>query len=302
MAGPVTARRASALAALGAVAATALVLGACAPPAGLSPDAFGSAPDAVVADPGVTHVHALDVDERAGVARIATHYGIYAAELVDDGSAQAARVGEWQGDAMGMARAGDSILFSGHPAEGEPGPANLGVVAFADDGTTSVIALDGEVDFHAMAAHGSRVAGWDSATGAVFLSDDGGATWNTGAVTPIRSLAWAPDGVTLLGTTADGLVASTDGGATFDLVDGAPLLVLLANNEADAALPRVVGIDTEGVIHVSADGREWSAVEESPILPEAIAVTVSGRIAIADTSLALVSDADGRNWQSLFRY
>lgn len=295
-----TARRASTVA-VGA-AAVALSLAACAPPAGLTPDGFAPAPEAAVADPGVTHVHALDVDEQSGLARIATHYGIYGAELTADGSAQVARIGEWQGDAMGMARVSDSILFSGHPAEGEPGPANLGVVAFADDGTTSVIALDGEVDFHAMAAHGSRVAGWDSATGAVFLSDDGGATWNMGAVTPIRSLAWASDGVTLLGTTADGLVASTDGGATFDLVDGAPLLVLLANNEADAALPRVVGIDTEGVIHVSADGREWSAVGESPILPEAIAVTASGRIAIADTSLALVSDADGRNWQSLFRY
>ena len=43
MAGPVTARRASALAALGAVAATALVLTACAPPDGLSPDGFAPA-------------------------------------------------------------------------------------------------------------------------------------------------------------------------------------------------------------------------------------------------------------------
>lgn len=302
MARAVIARRASTLAACGAAVATTLLLAACAPPAGLSPDGFGAAPEAAVVDPGVTHVHALDVDEQAGIARIATHYGVYAAELVDDGSAQVTRVGGWQGDAMGMVRVGDSILFSGHPAEGEPGPANLGVIALADDGGTSVIALDGEVDFHAMAAHGGRVAGWDSATGAVFASDDNGMTWSMGAVTPVRSLAWAPDGATLLGTTADGLVASSDSGATFDLVPGAPRLVLVANNEADAELQRVAGIDTDGVVHVSADGVTWTATSESPILPEAIAVTESGRVAVVDTKLALVSDADGRNWQSLFRY
>jgi hypothetical protein len=280
----------------------ALAVAACAPPAGVTSDRSAPGSAAAADGPEVTHVHALDVDEAAGIARIATHYGIYGAELTADGSAQVARIGDWQGDAMGMARVGDRILFSGHPAAGDPGPANLGVVLFADDGQTSVIALDGEVDFHAMAAHGERVAGWDSATGAVFVSDDRGETWSGGAIAPIRSLAWAPGGERLLGTTADGLVASTDGGETFERVATAPLLVLLAANDADATVPLVAGIDTAGVLHVSDDGIEWVALDEAPILPEALAVSASGRIALANTTLALVSDTDGRTWQSLFRY
>lgn len=283
------------------VAALAL-LASCAPPDGLTPDGLVGPLQEGVTEPGVTHVHALDVDEAAGVARVATHYGIYAAPLTDDGSAIVERVGDWAGDAMGMARTGDRIVLSGHPAADESGPPNLGVASLSTEGTVTIEALDGQVDFHAMAATGARIAGWDSVSGAIHVSADGGSSWTTGAVQAVRSLAWVPDGSALLATTPDGVLASMDEGATVSPVTDAPSLVLIAANGEEAASPRMAGVDVEGVLHVSTDGVAWSEVGELPILPDALAVSDSGRVAIASTSLALISDADGRNWQSLFRY
>lgn len=290
--------RASSLIAL--TIAGALAISGCTPSDGGSPATTDVPLDDAAA--AVTHVHAIDVDEATGEIRVATHAGIFGASVTDDGSQTVERVGAWRGDAMGMVRAAGRILFSGHPAPDETGPANLGVKTLSADGAAEVIALDGEVDFHAMAAHGPSVAGWDSVSGAVMSSSDGGASWQSGAVAPVRSLAWSPDGATLLATTPDGLMASADAGASFAPAETAPLLVLVANTDGDAVNPRIVGVDTAGVLHTSSDGVSWQELGESPIMPEALAITDSGRIVVATTSLALISDVNGLNWQSLFRY
>lgn len=287
-------------AALALVGALAISIAGCTPSDDTSSPVSSAPADGAAAT--VTHVHAVDVDEATGEIRVATHAGIYGAALTEDGSDVLERVGPWRGDAMGMVRASGRILFSGHPAPDEQGPVNLGVKALSADGVAEVIALDGEVDFHAMAAHGDRVAGWDSVSGAIVVSDDGGATWTSGTVAPVRSLAWTTDGSTLIATTPDGVVQSSDGGATVEPLSGAPFLVLVASNDASASSPLVVGLDTEGVLHVSSDGRSWRELGAAPMAPEALAVTASGRIVLASTSLALISDADGLNWQSLFQY
>lgn len=252
----------------------------------------------------VSHVHAVDLDETTGFVHIATHEGILLAGMPHDGEtvSEANPLGNWRGDAMGLTRVGDRLLVSGHPAADEEAPANIGLRESdlsGDEWTT--LSLEGEADFHALAAGGTSagsamLAGLDSVSGRVLVSPDGGAGWQQGAVIEARSLAWNADATQLFATTPNGLVVSGDRGQSFEPATDAPYLVLLAASPPGASSFTMVGIDVDGVLHRTEDGVTWQTVGTLPMVADAVSVGATGAIVIADTSQVMHSVDNGTTW------
>ncbi len=278
------------------ISALALTLAACSSPA---PEAERDPS----AEPAARHVHGLALDESSGLLHIATHEGLFTAELpADEASiAQPVAFGDYTGDAMGFLRLGERLLISGHPGS-DGGAPNVGVLESDLSGERwSGLSLEGDVDFHAMVAGGDSassalIAGLDSATGQVFVSPDGGSSWQQGTRLDARSLAWNSEATELFATTAEGLQVSTDDGSDFTLVEGAPPLVLLANSPVGSAEWRIAGIDADGVLQLSTDGRIWTARGQVPFLPEAVGVGEAGAVVIADSTQVMRTTDDGATW------
>ena len=284
------------------IALGALLLGACgeaaAPEAaarrssvGVPPgpaDASGPAPTppgggtpAGTAAPGPApgHVHALDVDLADEAVLAATHAGLF---LVDPPGERGAphdlrRIGTSTRDLMGFAVEGPGrYLASGHPGAGEDGPALAGLIRSDDAGATwRPVSLAGEADFHGLDVAGDAVVGWSSVDGLTYRSGDGGQTWRTADLGPVVDLALVPRGVLgpadrLLLVTPDGLLESTDGGATAAPVPGAPAL---HDVTAAATAPgAVAGLGPEGAVWESEDGGStWERRGSVPGRPLAMA-------------------------------
>lgn len=294
---------------LAAGVAAVLALAGC---AAAPPEDDSAAPSAEAShdEGGLRDVHGLDLDEATGFIHIGTHDGLLVAGFPHDGASvsEATLLGDYRGDVMGLVRVGETLLISGHPdpADGEHG--NVGVLRSDLTGAEwEPLSLEGEVDFHSMAAGGANassalIAGLDSATGQVFVSPNGGEAWQQGARLVARSLAWNADASELYATTDEGLQVSLDRGGRFETVDEAPALVLLASGPPGASSFLLAGIDVEGVLHTSADGRSWEAHSAVPIVPGAIAVGDSGAIVIADTSGVLHSIDAGATWTPIVRF
>lgn len=301
-------------AAVGAALSLTMMLGACsvATTTGADDSAGDSAaqPESSEVTAGVSHVHALDLDETTGFVHVATHTGLLLAPMPHDGEtiSEARPLGDWRGDAMGFVRVGDRLYVSGHPAHDEEAPPVIGLRVSdltGDEWTT--IGLDGEVDFHALTAGGTStaetlIAGLDSVSGRVLVSPNDGEGWQEGATLGARSLAFDDDAATLFATSARGLLASTDRGRTFSPVVDAPALVLLAASPVGASTFLMAGVDVDGVLHLSADGLAWEVAGELPFLPDAVAVGEQGALVIADTREIAHSVDRGANWNTIVRF
>lgn len=269
-----------------------------------------SAPEEPIA---VSHVHAVDIDDLRGAIYVATHEGILRVATDGEGPVAAgaaiaqpekvARVGEWAGDVMGMARLDDTLYLSGHPAPGSDAPANIGVYEIDVRGRqVEPLALEGEVDFHSMTLGGVALAsyglaGIDSVTGTVMVSRDRGETWSAGASLAARSLSWDARAEQLFATTEEGLLVSVDDGATFSPVEGAPALVLLASSPTGASEPFLAGIDVSGVVQTSPDGLTWTAVGTAPPGADAMSVSRNGALVVAGVEGVQRSDDGGSRWE-----
>lgn len=225
-----------------------------APEPSSSPAATSSVPaatvDSVPLRTPLDHVHGLLVGSD-GALLAGTHTGVVALDLDGD----VTRVGDGSVDLMGFTGVPgtDRLASSGHPGPGSSLPDPVGLLASDDGGRTwRSVALQGEVDFHALAGDGRLVVGYDGRTG-LLVSDDGGARFRPGAAIAPVAVALTPEGV--WATTSDGLQRSVDDGASFAVVDGAPTLVLLAAG-ADGSL---WGVDVQGRAWRSADGTGWEA-------------------------------------------
>lgn len=194
------------------------------------------------------HVHGL-VTTGQGTLLAGTHSGVVA--ITTDGAVT--RVGDSRDDLMGMTGVPGTTMLasSGHPGAGSALPNPLGLILSDDGGLTwSAASLTGEVDFHALATDGTLVVGFDGRAG-LLISTDAGATFTPGATIAPAALAVTPGHV--WATTADGVQHSTDNGLTFDVITGAPLLVLLAAGPDHS----LWGVDTDGVAWRSSDGASW---------------------------------------------
>jgi hypothetical protein len=283
--------RRTGVAAATAVAALSVGLAGCSSPATETP---------IV----VSHVHAVDLDPLSNSAYVATHEGVLS--VAADGSVE--RIGEWAGDVMGMARFGDTIYFSGHPAPDENLPPNIGVYELSmQSGEFAPIALVGEVDFHSMtiaqSPDGMALAGIDSATGQVMVSRDGAETWTSGLPIGARSLSWDANAERLYATTEQGLLVSTDDGMTFTAADGAPLLVLIASSPADVTTEAfLAGVDVDGYVLTSPDGVTWTSTGLAPPLTDAVAVGNDGSIVVAGIEGVHRSDDRGATWTMMAEF
>ena len=210
------------------------------------------------------HVHAIARDPGSGELLVAAHDGLY----VYDG-ATPKRVGPVI-DLMGFTVAGPGHYYaSGHPGTATDLPQPVGLIESRDGGRTwTVLSRGGQSDFHALTTSGRTVVGFD---GAVRVTADG-RTWADGNldVEP-RTLAGSRDGSTVLATTKEGLMRSTDGGVTWRDVDQAPWLLMAAFGDGEA----VAGLTPDGQVHTSADaGQTWRATEL--LAPDVQALHVSG--------------------------
>lgn len=229
------------------------------------------------------HVHNLAYDGERLL--IGTHQGLWA-QAPGQKPEQVSRASF---DVMGFTRADDRWLASGHPGPGMKAAADLGLLQSTDRGRTwDEVSLGGEVDFHRLVTSGAVVVGVNAHDGRLLRSDDGGQTWADLGTAGLYDVVISPtDPSLLVGTTPDGPVRSTDGGATFTPAPGAPLLALLAWT-GDV----LYSIDVDGAVHASTDdGATWEsrgAVSEQP----AALAAVDDRVA-ALVGNGIVESSDG---------
>ena len=128
--------------------------------AGCGSDQRESRP-AVIADPGIVHVHGLGRNPADDSLMIATHTGLFRATAEGD---DPKRVANRYQDTMGFTVVGpDHFLGSGHPGSVRDDPPFLGLIESRDAGERwRPISLRGDVDFHVLEAQGASVYGFGS--------------------------------------------------------------------------------------------------------------------------------------------
>ncbi len=252
-------------------------------------------------DPGVVHVHGLGVDPADGMLYAARHSGLF--RIPEAG--QAERVADRAQDTMGVSVVGPGgFMGSGHPdpREDDVRPPLLGLIESDDRGRTwDRVSLRGEADFHALhAAHG-QVYGYDSTSQTFMVSKDR-ETWDRRSQLPMADFAVDPaDPETVLATTEQGLVRSTDGGRSWNAVAGAPTMVVLARAERG----QLYGVALDGTVQRSEDGgRSWQAHGSVGGQPEAITVDDHGgeeRLYVAANDRGILVSADqGRTFTTRY--
>jgi hypothetical protein len=233
---------------------------------------------------GMAHVHGLAVDPATGDLLAGTHYGAF--RVGEDGSVE--QFGPTQ-DFMGFTVAGPGhYLASGHPGAGQSGPGNLGLIESTDGGATwHTLSLEGEADFHTLKARHDRVYGHSG--GLLMVSADK-KTWDERASIPLADMAISPDDPdTILATTQQGVAISGDGGRSFQLVRGAPVLMLISWTDQDT----VVGVDPGGQVHVSDDrGATWQQRGAAGGQPGAL-YAEEDKVFVATRDGRIVESSDG---------
>ncbi|MFN3708607.1 WD40/YVTN/BNR-like repeat-containing protein [Microcella sp.] len=264
-----------------------------------------AAPDATVAPEEAvapTRVSALDIDEGAGVIRLATDRGVYVAALPDtDTAARSTTVlGDRTDDIKAYQRVGARLLISGHPHDpAASADERLGLwVGDASSGEWQPFALAGEVDFHAITAAGPTpadaiIAAADTASNSLYYSPDGGESWQKGAVIGATSLAFTSDGSTLVAVTPVGVKVSTDRGRTFVEPEAAPALQLVATPPVGTKDWRIVGVDSAGALWRSSDGDRWEQFGALAVVPAALALGKSGEVIYVATTEGVFVSNDG---------
>lgn len=291
--------RPRAIALTAAVAAAALVVGACSNGGNGSGDDGSASPSD--AEPGVIHVHGLGINPEDGMLYAATHSGVY--RIDDDGTA--ARVSRYYQDTMGFTVLGsDHFAGSGHPdlydeaLHREGRPPHLGLVESTDAGHTwQEVSLLGEVDFHALSFVHDRVYGYD-ATGRRFMVSSDRKDWDTRSLEiDMIDFAVSPDDPEQI-VAGDGrqALASGDGGRSWRPVDGSPGLVFLDWTDVDG----LVGVDAAGVVFGSDDGRSFRRLGELGAPPGALLVTSDAWYAATEGGSILRSNDDGDTWRVFY--
>jgi hypothetical protein len=239
------------------------------------------------ADVGMAHVHGLGVDPADDQLYAATHFGVFAVGL--DGTAE--RVGNMQ-DTMGFTVAGtNAFLASGHPDFAEDDEPLMGLIESTNAGRSwQRLSLRGEADFHALQVVGERLFGFDGTSG-TFMTTDDRQRWERLSRVPLFDFAVSrADPAFVVGTTDGGVLRSADGGRTWQPVVDAPALVVV-----ESAADRLVGVDLDGVVHISTDGGlTWGGRGTAGAAPAAVTVSDDAqRVWVATDDARIVRSDDG---------
>ena len=138
----------------------------------------------------------------------------------------------------------------------------------------AVIKTTGEIDFHALAMDGDRIAG-SATAGELLFSEDGGASWTSIAAGEATSLAWFAGRLWM----ADGTALSTwapGDTAPQSVPDAAGVVVAAASDGS-----RLWVLQPDGSLLASEDGSSWSSAGS---LPEAAYLAASADAAYAVTA------------------
>lgn len=258
-------------------------------------------PSSVVGDVEVAHVHGLGINPADGALIVATHNGAF--RIATDAD-EARPIGQDRQDTMGFTVAGaDHFLGSGHPdaagrAAGQP--ALLGLIESTDAGATwTPISLSGEVDFHALAARHDQVYGWDSGTSRFMVSTDG-IEWDIRSTVAIFDFAVDPgDANHIIASGPDGLLESSDGGTTWETIDG-PLVVTLSWDDSAG----LWGVAPDGGTH-RLETSGWVSGGNLPGQPQALLATADSLYAAAfddeERTGIYRSTDDGETWDLYYR-
>jgi hypothetical protein len=228
------------------------------------------------------HIH--DIVAQGETLWVGTHYGLWRLDLADEVMATPV---DRTLDVMGLTHVrGSTLLASGHPALGERGPSNVGLLQSSDGGVTwTTLSLSGTADFHRLTSADDLVLGISSHDGRLYRSTDGGRTWGNPTQTDLFDMAIEPtQGRDVLGTSASGLQRSSNGGQSFALLPGAPLLVF-------------IHWDATGVVGVDGDGQIWTSSDAGSTWNRAGRVEGELRAMTSDGQYVVVL-AGGRLWES----
>ncbi len=248
---------------------------------------------------GVVHVHGLGLNPKDGTLYAATHTGLF--HILADGTAQ--RAADRYQDTMGFTVTGpDRFLASGHPDLEEMRqshlPPLLGLLESTDAGRTwRPLSLRGLADLHAIRALHGRIYAYNSTAGTLIVSEDRKA-WDTRSRIPLHDFVVSPaEPGLLLATGPTGLLRSSDGGRTWELLD-APVLSLLAWETPDT----LWGVMLTGAVYRSADvGMTWQQQGALAGPPAALLAADNVLYAALQSGGIYVSRDGGRNWQLHYR-
>jgi hypothetical protein len=193
-------------------------------------------------------------------------------------------------------RGPDALVGSGHPPEGSALPSALGLIASGDAGRTWTGVSDvGYADFHAIQLSRGTLVAALYGQAAVNVSHDRGRTFeNRRLPQPIVDLAVDPDDPSRwIGSTRDGLIASSDEGRTWRPHEPTP--------NARFAWPQsnaLYRIDPGGQVKFSGDGGErWQDRGSAGGEPQALFAESADHLYAALTDGTIKESADGaRTW------
>lgn len=230
------------------------------------------------------HVHGLGVDPESGDLYAGTHYGVF--KINETG--ETSQIGPTR-DYMGFTITSTGrFLASGHPGISEDAPGMLGLIESTDSGEKwKTLSLSGNADFHTLEVNGNRIYGH---TGGQLMVSDDGKNWSARAERPIDDLAIHPADVnSLVATTQDGLIVSSNAGTTFTpLPQRNPALSLLTWPDESS----LFGLSSQGQVEVSNDGgRTW---EQRGTVGAAVdAITATRDALYVATPVGIVKSVDG---------
>ena len=238
------------------------------------------------------HVHGLGVNPADQTLYAATHTGVFA---IENGSARL--IANRRQDTMGFTVVGpDQFLGSGHPASlDEPNP--LGLIRSDDAAKSwSVVAFEGERDFHAIDAARPRIYAYSADSETLLRTRDDGTRWDTVARGGLLDIAVDPsDPNRVFATDHTGHLVSYRVGAAPDPIDDAPMMNMI-DWDPDGDL---VGTGRGGKVWASGDaGQSWKPRGTLPGTTEAL--TVKSRTWYAATAAGIHGSTDGgRTWTAV---
>lgn len=240
-----------------------------------------ASPSVISLSTPLDHAHAAVYAD--GALLVGTHTGVVS---IDPTTGEVSPIGASRDDFMGLAGTPDLLVASGHPGAGSTLPDPVGLIRSTDGAQTwETVSLTGEIDFHALAVDGDRVAG-AATTGEILYSGDGGQSWETVTAAEVMSLAWfdgqlwMADGKTMsMWAPADSMGSGDsmghDGSMPHSMGDNAAALLAAAPGGS-----RLWVLRADGTVAHSTDGTTWV---EAGSVTQAASMTASGDAAYVVT-------------------